>query len=317
MSVGEQVFDLFIGEDTVCLQAEHGQPALRVVAADDLTVELHTSRSALGTLAAGIPAGEQLVAREQFGGNFPRVRLYLLAEGIGRKFPALNACQLLFPFARHGNVGDAHRLHDRVEGKPLFGGYKRLLAAFHVSPFEKRFDNRCTGSRRADAAVLQSLTQCVVLNLLACRFHSGQQGGFGMQRFGLGLSLCDGGGFQCQRVAFLPAGEDGFLFLFLAIDSTPPGLFDDAAFCHELRSGTLRRNSGCVFDAFFRESLNHASGNHLIDDTVFFGEEQRFLARDEQGMVVCYLAAVHAAACRHCLQIDFFFPFGQITDEGE
>ena len=273
MSVGEQVFDLFIGEGTVCLQAEHGQPALRVVAADDLAVELHTARSALGTLAAGIPAGEQFVAREQFGGNFPRVRLYLLAEGIGRKFPALNACQLLFPFARHGNVGDAYRLHDRVEGKPLFGGYKRLLAAFHVPPFEKRFDNRCTGSRRADAAVLQSLTQRIVLNLLACRFHSGQQGGFGMQRFGLGLSLCDGGGFQCQRVAFLPAGEDGFLFLFLAIDSTPPGLFDDAAFCHELRSGTLRRNSGCVFDAFFRESLNHASGNHLIDDTIFFGEE--------------------------------------------
>ena len=101
VSVGEQVFDLFIGEGTVCLQAEHGQPALRVVAADDLAVELHTARSALGTLAAGIPAGEQFVAREQFGGNFPRVRLYLLAEGIGRKFPALNACQLLFPFARH------------------------------------------------------------------------------------------------------------------------------------------------------------------------------------------------------------------------
>ena len=34
-------------------------------------------------------------------------------------------------------------------------------------------------------------------------------------------------------------------------------------------------------------------------------------------MVVCYLAAVHAAACRHCLQIDFVFPFGKVADEGE
>ena len=138
-----------------------------------------------------------------------------------------------------------------------------------------------------------------------------------MQRFGLGLSLRDGGGFQCQRVAFLPAGEDGFLFLFLAIDSTPPGLFDDAAFCHELHSSTLHRDGGGVLDAFFGESLDHASGYHLIDDIVLFGEEQRFLARDEQGVVVRYLATVHAATCRHCLRIDFVFPFGQIADKGK
>ena len=124
MSVGEQVFDLVIGEGTVCLQAEHGQPALRVVAADNLAVELHTARSTLGTLASGIPAGEQFVAREQFGGNLLCVRLYLLAEGIGGQFPALDACQFLLPFARHGDVGDAHRLHNRIEGKSFFGGYK-------------------------------------------------------------------------------------------------------------------------------------------------------------------------------------------------
>ena len=41
------------------------QTALRVVAADDLAVKLHRPRSALGTLAAGIPAGEQLVAQIQ------------------------------------------------------------------------------------------------------------------------------------------------------------------------------------------------------------------------------------------------------------
>ncbi len=62
MSVGEQVLDFFIGQGAFCLQPKHGQPALRVVAADDLTVELHPSRSALGTLAAGVTAAEQFVA---------------------------------------------------------------------------------------------------------------------------------------------------------------------------------------------------------------------------------------------------------------
>ena len=83
MSVGEQVFDFIIREGAVCFQAEHGQTALRVVAADDLAVKLHRPRSALGTLAAGIPAGEQLVARQQFGGNFPCICLNLPAEVIG------------------------------------------------------------------------------------------------------------------------------------------------------------------------------------------------------------------------------------------
>ena len=281
MSVGEQVFDLVIGKGTVCLQAEHGLPALRVVAAYHLAVELHSARSALGTLAAGIPTCEQLVAREQFGGNFPRVRLYLLAEGIGRKFPALNACQFLLPFARHGNVGDAHRLHNRVEGKPFFGGYKRLLATFHVTAFEKRFDDGCTGGGCADAAVLQCLPQRVVLDFLTCRFHCGQQGGFGMQRLGFGLALRDGGGFQCQRVAFLPAGDGSLFLVVLEIDGTPSGLFDDAAFHRELHSGTIRRDGGGVLDALFGECLHHAPGNHLIDGIIFFGEEQRFLARDE------------------------------------
>ena len=130
MPVGEQLFDLVVGKGAVRLQAEHGQPALRVVAAYHLAVELHAARPALGTLAAGIPAGEQFVAREQFGGDFTCVRLYLPAEGVSGQFPALDACQILLPFARHGYVGDAHRLHDRVEGKPFFCRHKRFLAAF-------------------------------------------------------------------------------------------------------------------------------------------------------------------------------------------
>lgn len=87
MPVGEQLFDLVVGKGAVRLQAEHGQPALRVVAAYHLAVELHAARPALGTLAAGIPAGEQFVAREQFGGDFTCVRLYLPAEGVSGQFP--------------------------------------------------------------------------------------------------------------------------------------------------------------------------------------------------------------------------------------
>ena len=127
-----------------------------------------------------------------------------------------------------------------------------------------------------------------------------------MQRLGFGLSLRDGGGFQCQRVAFLPTGNGGGFLLavvlfsiLLAIDGMPSGLPDDAAFCHELHSGTLCRDGGSVLDAFFGESLKHAPGYHVIDGAVLFGEEQRLLARDEQSMVVCHLAAVQAAACRH------------------
>ncbi len=186
--VGEQVFDFVVGQGASRFQPEHGQSALRVVAAYHLAVEPHPARAALGTRAAGVTAAEELVAREQFGGDFPCVRLYLLAEGVGGQFPALDACQLLLPFARHGYIGDAHRLDNGVEGKTLFSGDKRFLAAFHVTALEERFDDggACGGS--ADAAVLHCLTQRVVLDFLARRFHSGQQGGFGVQRLGFGLS---------------------------------------------------------------------------------------------------------------------------------
>ena len=145
-----------------------------------------------------------------------------------------------------------------------------------------------------------------------------------MLRLGFGLSLRDGGGFQCQRVAFLPTGNGGGFLLavvlfsiLLAIDGTPSGLPDDAAFCHELHSGTLCRDGGSVLDAFFGESLKHAPDYHVIDGAVLFGEEQRLLARDEQGMVVCHLAAVQAAACRHGFRLQLVLPFGQAADEGK
>ena len=138
-----------------------------------------------------------------------------------------------------------------------------------------------------------------------------------MQRFGLGLPFRDGRGFQCQRVAFLPAGNGGFLLVFLAIDGTPSGLPDDAAFHGELHSGTFRRDSGHVLDAFFRECLYNAPSDHVVDDAVLFGKEQRLLARDEQGMVVRHLAVVHAAACWGGFRPHLVFPFGLRADKGE
>ena len=138
-----------------------------------------------------------------------------------------------------------------------------------------------------------------------------------MQRLGLGLSFGDGGGFKSERVAFLPAGDGGFILVFLAIDGTPSGLPDDAAFHGELHSGTFRRDSGHVLDAFFGECLDHAPGNHVIDDVVLFGKEQRFLARNEQGMVVRHLSVVHAAACRCGFRPHLVFPFGLCADKGE
>ena len=138
-----------------------------------------------------------------------------------------------------------------------------------------------------------------------------------MQRLGLGLSFGNGRAFQCQRVAFLPAGDGGFILVFLAIDGTPSGLPDDAAFHGKLHSGTLRRDSGHFLDAFLRECLYHASGNHVIDCAILFGEEERFLARDKQGMVIRHLAVVHTAACRGGFCPHFVFPFGLCADKGE
>ena len=137
-----------------------------------------------------------------------------------------------------------------------------------------------------------------------------------MQRLGFGLSFGNGRAFRCQRVAFLPAGDGNFLF-FLAIDGTPSGLLHDAAFYGKLHSGTFRHDSSHVLDAFFGECLYHASGNHLINGAVLFGEEERFLSRDEQGMVVCYLAVIHAAACRDGFCPHLVFPFGLRADKGE
>ena len=171
MSFGEQVFDFVVGQGASRFQPEHGQTALGVVASDDLPVEPHPARATLGTGTAGITAAEELVAREQFGSDFPCVRLYLPVESVGGHLAALDAGKLPFPFARHGYVGYAHRLDDGVEGKTFFGRHKRFLATFHVTALEERFDDggACGGS--ADAAVLHCLTQRVVLNFLASRFH--------------------------------------------------------------------------------------------------------------------------------------------------
>ena len=239
---------------------------------------------------------KDFVAGEQFGGYLAGVALDVAQESLVRRPAFFYLRQFRLPTPGHFHIGDVHLLHDGIQGKPFLRRHERLLHAHHVFAPEQGLDDGGTGGGCADAAVLHCLTQRVVLNFLASRFHRGQQGGFGMQRLGFGLSLRDGGGFQCQRVAFLPTGNGGGFLLavvlfsiLLAIDGTPSGLPDDAAFCHELHSGTLCRDGGSVLDAFFGESLKHAPGYHVIDGAVLFGEEQRLLARDEQGMVVCHL----------------------------
>ena len=95
--VGEQVFDFVVGQGASRFLPEHGQSALRVVAAYHLAVEPHPARAALGTRAAGVTAAEELVAREQFGGDFPCVRLYLLAERCRRAVPRARYVPVPFP----------------------------------------------------------------------------------------------------------------------------------------------------------------------------------------------------------------------------
>ena len=55
----------------------------------------------------------------------------------------------------------------------------------------------------------------------------------------------------------------------------------------------------------------------MIDCAILFGEEERFLARNEQGMVVRHLSVVHAAACRCGFRPHLVFPFWLRADEGE
>ena len=137
-----------------------------------------------------------------------------------------------------------------------------------------------------------------------------------MQRLRLGFAFTDGCGTERQRVAFLPVGEGDFL-LFFTIHPAPSGFPDDAAFDCELHSGTFRRNGGYVLDAFFGECLNHASGNHVVHCCILFREEQRLFARDEQGVMVRHLIAIHTAAYRLGFRLHLVFPFGLRTDEGK
>ena len=92
---------------------------------------------------------------------------------------------------------------------------------------------------------------------------------------------------------------------------------DYPSFHRELHSGTLRRDGSGVFDAFLGKRLDHAPGNHVIDDTVLLGKKKWLFTRDEQGVVVSHFTAVHAAACRFSFQPHLAFRFGHITDKGE
>ena len=54
LSFCEQFLDFVIGQGASRFQPEHGQSALRVVAAYHLAVEPHPARATLGTRAAGV-----------------------------------------------------------------------------------------------------------------------------------------------------------------------------------------------------------------------------------------------------------------------
>lgn len=62
LSGGQQFPDFIIGQIASCLQTEHGQAAIRVVATHHLPIELHPARAAFGAGTAGVLMPEQLVA---------------------------------------------------------------------------------------------------------------------------------------------------------------------------------------------------------------------------------------------------------------
>ena len=92
---------------------------------------------------------------------------------------------------------------------------------------------------------------------------------------------------------------------------------DDTAFCRELHAAALGRNRGHILDAFLRERFDHAPGYHVVDCRVVFGKEQRFFARDKQGVVVGHFAVVHAPAGRLRATGNLACPFGQGAGKGE
>lgn len=69
----QQFVHFRVGERPARHLAEHGQGAVRVVAAHHLAVELHRTLAALGAGTVRCLVPEQLVRGKQFRGDFPWV----------------------------------------------------------------------------------------------------------------------------------------------------------------------------------------------------------------------------------------------------
>ena len=137
-----------------------------------------------------------------------------------------------------------------------------------------------------------------------------------MQGLRLGLALGEADAAYGKGVAALPRRKYLFLVLF-AQHGTPSRLTDDAALGGKLRLAADGADGGEFLDALVGEGFHHAPGYHLIDGVILLGEEQRFLARDEQGVVVGHLAVVHAAAGQFVPVRHLAYPFGIAAQEGE
>ena len=237
-------------------------------------------------------------------------------EGGGFLLPTLDACQLTFPLSREGGIGNAHPFHYGVESQPLLGGHERLLATLHVATGKEGLDDGGTGGGSAYSTFLHGLTHFLVLHVLACRLHRRKQGGFGMQGLRLGLALGEADAAYGKGVAALPRRKYLFIVLF-AQHGTPSRLTDDAALGGKLRLTAEGGDGGEFLDALVGEGFHHAPGYHLIDGVVLFREEQRFLACDEQGVVVGHLAVIHAAAGQPVPVGYLANPFWIAAQEGE
>ena len=123
-----------------------------------------------------------------------------------------------------------------------------------------------------------------------------------MERFGLGLSFCDGAGGKGQHVALFPIGQDCVAVRF-ATDTAPARLTDDATLNCERRVAALlaiacqyvRPDGGDFLDAGCREGFDHSRGNHAVDGQLVLVDADGVQSRGEQGVVVGHLAGIHAA----------------------
>ena len=109
-----------------------------------------------------------------------------------------------------------------------------------------------------------------------------------MERFGLGLSLCDGAGGKGQHIALLPVGQQRFAVR-IATDTAPARLSDNTALDRERRVAVflaitcqyVRPDGGDFLDAGYRKSFDHPCGNHAVDGQLVLVDADGMQSRSE------------------------------------